>query len=170
MNLKFHHPKKDTCGLRETYISSDDKKKEELQQDFDKHILEKERVRLIKATAKEKASSTTKYVAAVFDLQSVIYLPQSQRSELFYKRRLACYNFTIFDLASKEGYCFLSNEGQTRRGSCELSSYLHQYLQILDDRGIEFVDLFSDGCVGQNKNSYQQCSCPLSTDLSIYEM
>ena len=48
----------------------------------------------------------------------------SQRPELFYKSRLANYNITVYNLATKEGICFLSHEGQTRRGANEIASNL----------------------------------------------
>ena len=153
LHLKFHHPKKDMCGLCETYFHSTAEKKQELQKEFDRHYKEKVKVREIKSKSKERASNDISHRAAVFDLQQVIYLPKSSRSELFYKRRLACYNLTIYELASKEGICFVSHEGLTRRGSCEIASYLHKYLSNIDEQGVQHVDLFSDGCIGQNKNS-----------------
>ena len=142
LNLKFHHPKKDACGLCEEYSSANEAKKEELHQVYHRHITEKEAVREIKEAAKKAALTSKKYSAHVFDLQQVIYLPQSNRSEIFYKRRLACFNFTIFNLGSREGFCFLSHEGETGRGSCEIASHLHHYLQIQDERGIEVVELY----------------------------
>lgn len=89
----------------------------------------------------------------MLDLQQVIYLPQSARSELFYKGRLSCFNFTVFDLGTKEGTCFISHEGQTRRGACAVASNLHKFLVEQDSRGVKEVEFFSDGCIGQNKKS-----------------
>ncbi len=152
-NLKFHHAKKDMCGLCETFHHASAEHKKELQQQYDRHVLEKEKSRELKNIAKEKATIDNKYLAAVFDLQQVIYLPKSDRSELFYKRRLSCFNFTIFELASKDGFCFVSHEGRTGRGSCEIASFLHRYLSTVDEQGCETVELYSDGCIGQNKNS-----------------
>lgn len=153
MKLKFHSPKKDQCGICDTYHRGTQSQKEHLATDFAKHINEKNKVREIKRTAKERACSDPTFHAAVFDLQQVIYLPKSTRSELFYKRRLANYNFTVFSLGTKEGTCYLSHEGQTKRGSCEIASHIHSYLCGLDDDGIEEVEFFADGCPGQNKNS-----------------
>ncbi|XP_033117967.1 uncharacterized protein LOC117117687 [Anneissia japonica] len=56
-------------------------------------------------------------------------------------------------LATKDGNCYFAHEGQTRRGSCEIASYLYTYLQEMDTKGVEKMDFFSDGCIGQNKNS-----------------
>ena len=59
----------------------------------------------------------------------------------------------MYDLASRDGYCFLAHEGQTKRGSSEIASHVNVFLQRMDDLGFKEVSLFSDGCCGQNKNS-----------------
>ena len=124
-----------------------------MKEQYVRHISEKDKVREIKSEKKKQAVAQPKKAAAVYDLQQVIYLPKSGRGTLFYKRRLGCYNFTIYDLGSKDGFCFLHHEGNGKRGSNEIASNLYTYLQTLDTRGVEIVDLFSDGCIGQNKNS-----------------
>lgn len=152
-NLSFHHPKKDMCGLCFTYRSGDSKKKAELEEKYTKHIAEKNAVRLKKAEAKRKNEEDSKYSCAVFDLQQVILLPKSNHSQIFYSRRLANYNFTIYNLQSKQCYCYIWHEGISKRGSCEISTCVSMYLRKLDGDGVETVHLFSDGCSGQNKNS-----------------
>lgn len=47
---------------------------------------------------------------------------------VFYKRRLAAFNLTIYDLATKDCHCFLWNETISKRGSCEISSCLLKML------------------------------------------
>ena len=153
LNLKFHHPKKDMCGLCDAYRSSNKEQQDKLQDKYNEHIQEKDKVRQLKAVAKEKACTQSEHCAAVFDLEQVIYVPRSNRSELFYKRRLSCFNFTIYNLGNKDGHCFLAHEGLAKRGSSEIASYVHSFLKDVDQQGITQVDLFSDGCSGQNKNS-----------------
>ena len=41
----------------------------------------------------------------------------------------------------------------TKRGSNEIASYLLDYFTEVDERKVEEVDLFRDGCTGQNRNS-----------------
>ena len=153
MKIKFHHPKKDTCPLCETYRRGNPQQKEEIVEAYKSHIAEKEKVRELKSIAKDRASVDPTFVSAVFDLEQVIYLPKSPQSQIFYKRRLSNFNFTVYELASRDGWCFLSHEGETRRGSCEIASYLHRYLCSLDERGVKQVEFYCDGCTGQNKNS-----------------
>ena len=152
-NLKIHRPKKDKCGRCETFRQCSEVERPKYQTDYDIHREEISEVRKFKDLSKERAIEDVSHSSAVFDLQQNIYLPKSNRGEIFYKRRLACYNFTIYDLASREGFCYLSNETITKRGACEVSSHVMDYLQKLDIEGKESVDFFCDGCAGQNKNS-----------------
>lgn len=153
MNLKFHKPKKDQCGICAGYSEATEDEKERLRESYECHIAEKEKVRTIKKESKTASRANPELVTAVFDLQQVIYLPKSERSEIFYKRRLACYNFTVFDIATRDGFCYTSHEGTTKRGSNEIASSLYDFLTKKDQEGAKEVNLFCDGCPGQNKNS-----------------
>ena len=124
MGLKFHHPKKDQCGLCMSYRSGNDEEKQRLQGQYERHISEKEKVRIIKENMKKRSEMEGSFLAACFDLQQVLFLPTSDRSEIFYKRQLSCYNFTVYNLGNKERHCFFWHEGQARRGANEISSYL----------------------------------------------
>ncbi|CAG4989572.1 unnamed protein product [Parnassius apollo] len=153
MNLSFHKPKKDQCSLCMTYREGTSEVKEKLQNKYDAHIIEKEEVRRIKNECKNRAIQNITTCCASFDLQQVIYLPQSNESALFYKRRLANYNFTIYDLASKDCICNLWNETISRRGASEISTCVYYFLTNCDRKSVKEVFLFCDGCSGQNKNS-----------------
>ena len=74
------------------------------------------------------------------------------RGTLFYKRRLAGYDFTVYELGTRDGFCYFHHEGIAKRGATEIASNLFNYLSILDEQRKEEVSLFSDGCIGQNKN------------------
>lgn len=151
MNLSIHRPKKDLCGLCVAYREGTTEIKEKLQDKYARHISEKDEVRNIKTSCKNECSDTVR--CASFDLQQVIYLPQSNESALFYKRRLANYNFTIYDLSSKKCVCNLWHEAISNRGASEISTAVFNFLTHYDAQGVKKVYLFSDGCQGQNKNS-----------------
>ena len=150
-NLSFHNPKKDLCKICETYRTGDKEKKNELEELYQQHIKNKEAVRTIKDKAKHETDDDV--AVAVFDLQQVIYLPQTNDNQLFYKRRLANYNLTVYVLKSRECHCYTWHEGVGKRGSSEIGTCLKMYLEHLDRAGIKEVILFADGCPGQNKNS-----------------
>lgn len=49
--------------------------------------------------------------------------------------------------------CFLWDETLSKRGANEIATCVARYLRDLDDRGLREVDLFSDVCGGQNRNT-----------------
>lgn len=154
LNLSFHRAKKDQCSLCMNYRQGDEVTKDRLKTDYEKHISEKNKVREIKQTIKEAAMKNPSTACASFDLQQVIYLPQSNESAIFYKRRLANYNLTVYDLGSRQCWCFMWSELDSKRGAAEISTCVYKALQIFDnEKCAKSVALFSDGCSGQNKNS-----------------
>lgn len=154
LNLSFHHPKKDQCTLCMSYRKGDAEKKKELENSFCTHTAEKNAVRKIKEKCKEVSKCYPNIVtSAVFDLQQVIQLPISNESAIFYRRRLSVFNFTIYNIGDKDCRCFLWDETISKRGANEISTCVSRYLCELDDRGLREVNLFSDGCGGQNRNT-----------------
>ena len=90
---------------------------------------------------------------ASFDLEQVIYLPKLLRKELYYSRQLSLYNFTVYDIKDGESWCYIWHEGIAKRGSNEIASCVHDFLQKVDEKGYEKVYFFCDCCSGQNRNS-----------------
>lgn len=89
----------------------------------------------------------------VYDLQKVIALPCGGTSLFFYKRKLAVYNFTVFYMGKKTGFCYVWHEGIASRGPNEIGSCVYNFL---DDHGseIKHATFYSDNCGGQNRNKY----------------
>lgn len=77
---------------------------------------------------------------------------------LFYNRRLATYSFTVYNVVTKEGICFMWHEGQGGRGSCEIASCLLNYFESLPD-DVKEIRCFSDRCGGQNLNQFVAGMC-----------
>lgn len=87
-------------------------------------------------------------------LFQVIYLPISNESALFYKSRLATFNFTFYDVESKECFCFAWHEACSKRGASEIATCVFKVLENYNTSGKKkVVSLYSDGCYGQNKNT-----------------
>ena len=74
-------------------------------------------------------------------------------SQLYYTRKLSVYNFTIYSLGDGNASCFIWDETQGRRGSCEIATCILLYLKSLPVTVTDVV-LFSDCCGGQNRNQY----------------
>lgn len=154
-NLSFHHPKKDQCLKCEAYklklkdgkIDSDSKIQ------YDKHLENKDLAREEKKKDSEKAKSDKSYCTASFDLQSVLITPCSLVSTMYYKRKLSSYNLTIYSHGTQNGVCFVWDETQGRRGSCEIATCLLYYLRSLPT-SVTHVSLYSDSCPGQNRNQF----------------
>nr|CAH7767959.1 unnamed protein product [Callosobruchus chinensis] len=154
LNLSFHHPKKDQCSLCMTYRQGTDEQKRAIETVFVEHTNQKNAVRQKKDKVKELSKTYPNIIAsAVFDLQQVITLPISNEAAIFYRKRLSVFNFTIYDIGNKECICFQWDETISKRGANEVSSCVASYLRDLDNRGMFEVNLFADGCGGQNRNT-----------------
>ena len=87
---------------------------------------------------KEYTKGNDNFKAITFDLQQVLYTPFTDVNLLYYKRKLAVYNFTIYDQ-------------ETRRG--EIATCLLRYMEALPQE-ITHLSSFSDTCGGQNRNQF----------------
>lgn len=105
-NRRFHHPKKRHMCI---------------------HIKEKDAVREIRATLRIISKADRTINVAIFDLQKVMHVPKSNRGEIFYKRHLACFNFTVFNVGTGQGHCYFWHVGLAGRGANEIASCLHHY-------------------------------------------
>ncbi|CAG2211934.1 unnamed protein product [Mytilus edulis] len=154
-NFSFHVPKKDQCNICVTYdrgiadasISENEKKK------YYEHQQMKMRAREEKKKDKDKSKTTNDTFVATFDLQAVLQTPCSLVSQIYYMRKLNCYNLSIYNLGTKNATSYLWSEVEGKRGACEITTCL--YLQLLSlTANIKNVILYSDACAGQNRNQF----------------
>ena len=75
-------------------------------------------------------------------------------SAFYYKTKLACHNFTIFDLNTKAVTCYFWHEGEGNLSSNLFASWVDHYFDsvLARDSAIKEFVLFSDGCTYQNRN------------------
>lgn len=147
MNLGLFQPKKDECDICVGY-----KTKNISFEVYNNHIANKELARQEKDADKVMDGQ----IVFTMDLQSVLLSPKSNVSSLYYKMKLITHNFTIYNIKTKEGYCFIWHEGAGGLGANEFSGILTYFLleKIIpnlpsDDKTII---LYSDGCTYQNRN------------------
>ncbi|CAH1644093.1 unnamed protein product [Spodoptera littoralis] len=152
-NYSFFKPKKDQCLSCSIYEQSDDTMKATLEEKQRLHLQRKEKVRSLKKGEIETADKSNVTVA-IFDLQKVLSVPQSEVGVFHYKRKYPCYNFTVFDAVRKIGYCYVWHYQIAKRGSSEIGSALLSFFKTEREKGITKFSLYSDGCYGQNKNRY----------------
>lgn len=144
-NIGFFHPKKDLCETCNLYEQADSERRQQLKEDYESHIKNKELVRNIKQQEKETSDEKVKTVAC-FDLEKVLSLPQSEVGVFYYKRKYPVYNFTVYNILRKSGYCFLWHAQIARRGANEIVSCLWLFLKSESDRGIAEISFYSDNC------------------------
>lgn len=105
-----------------------------------------------KAWALKEPATKRKLCVANFDLQKVLTTPCTQVSSLYYMSKLSVWNFTIFDLGTKEGLCHVWNETTGCRGANEIASCLGKFIEDKASKGITEFVFYSDNCGGQNRN------------------
>ena len=66
-----------------------------------------------KEADKKRSLVDKTFTAATCDLQKVLPVPKAEISQMYYRRKLAVYNFTIYDMGEKQGYCYMWHEGPT---------------------------------------------------------
>lgn len=124
------------------------------------HLAAKDRAREEKRSDKKLAETSNKNILCCnFDLQQVLMVPNDpSNNALFYKQRLKSFNFTIYNVVSKQGDCYMWNEVEGKRGSCEIASCLYTYFKSLPEN-IKHIICYSDRCGGQNLNKYVAAMC-----------
>ncbi|XP_043274845.1 uncharacterized protein [Venturia canescens] len=71
---------------------------------------------------------------------------------MYYSRKLAIYNLTVFDMGNHKGTCYIWNETIAKRGANEISSCIWQYIATKVELGTKEFRFYSDNCGGQNRN------------------
>ena len=119
---------------------------------FQAHLNSKDQARAEKSADKEAAQERKS--VWTMDLQAVLLCPRTKASALYYKTKLQVHNFTLFDMKTKKGYCYVWEEVQG-----DLSSEVFAFLQyshferfLKDNQAVKELIIWSDGCGYQNRN------------------
>lgn len=152
-NIDFHKPKKDLCPRCDIFRKAGEIEKLNLSCDQSLHLATKTVVRTLKDIDKKRSEESTSVVTVCYDLQKILATPQSEVSLFYYKRKLAVYNFTLFEVGTREGHCYLWDETIGKTGSNEISSFVYDFIKKAVEREArkEFI-FYSDSCGGQNRN------------------
>lgn len=149
-NLAFHKPRKDQCDKCFKFMNFDEIQKSIYQDEQTNHLERKDLARQIKNSLKEYAKIGKCHLLE-FDLEAVRPCPKTGKKAVFYKRRLAVYNLTVYTVDSKKANNYMWHEGIAKRGSVEVGYCL--YLHLKEIANNIPVYMFSDSCGGQNRNS-----------------
>jgi len=127
-------------------------KSEEDRINYQLHIEEKEYTNKMFMKDQDR-SGQNGFLCCSFDLQKVLNTPCGNSMLLFYSRKLAYYNLSIYESKTNAGQWYLWSEVDSKRGANEICSILHDYLKSIDDKGLfQEVALYCDSCPNQNKN------------------
>lgn len=149
LNRSLFTPKKDQC---DTCCSH---KVGNITEDiYNAHIRSKNTARNEKVMDKDKAQKFGDVHVFTHDLQAVKLCPQLETSALYYKTKLCVHNFTIYNLGTKDVFCYWfdeTNAGLT--ASVFISCIIHILRRTLEQKCIPII-LYSDGCTAQNRNVF----------------
>lgn len=153
-NLSFFKPKKDQCLICENNKNIGNNLNQAADIEYQNHLRRRDESLQAKTDDKNKAIADNSFVSATFDLQSVLQIPSSDVSPMYYSRKLCAYNFTIYESAPpNKAYCYSWTEINGQRGSSEVGTAILRWMNSLP-ADVKEVSLFSDTCSGQNRNKY----------------
>lgn len=69
-------------------------------------------------------------------MQKILATPQSDEtvSLFYYKRKLAVYDYTLFEVGTREEHCYLWDETIGKKGSNEISSFVYDLIKKTVER------------------------------------
>ncbi len=136
-----------------TYSKAKGDAKEDLKEEHNSHSLRKGLCREAKMADLLAARENEGVCTVLFDLESILQLPSGDVNQLYYMRKLNRFNLTIYNLETKEAWCYLWNETEGCRGSLEIVTCIFLFPKSLPETCTD-VRLWSDGCWGQNRNQF----------------
>nr|CAI5841363.1 unnamed protein product [Callosobruchus analis] len=147
LNLSLFRPKKDECEVCVGYRT-----KNIPEEVYQLHQKLKDEARMQKSIDKSSCNTSV----FTIDLQSVLLSPKTNVSTMYYKTKLVIHNLTIYNLKTKEVYCYLWNEAEGQLSANEFSSIVTYFLETevipkLD--ATREIVIYSDGYTCQNRNA-----------------
>lgn len=164
-NIGFYQPKKDQCWCY-NFLKEGAENSEKSVAEYELHMKRKDAANRQKDADKRMAQEDKTIVAVNFDLQAVLNCPIFFGKPIFYKRKYAVYNLTIYEVAAKQGHAFLWDETNGNRGSNEIATCVLKFILSLPTETKHLI-LYSDSCPGQNRNAV--IACMLQYSLSVHE-
>lgn len=147
-NYSVFVPRKDQCDICVSFTH-----KQISQGDYEAHREAKNKAQEEKA--KDKATASEKRSVWTMDLQAVLLCPQTKASAMYYKTKMHVHNFTLYNLATKDAFCYVwtETEGNLASESFAYLQYHHFKEYISHHPSIEEIVVWSDGCGYQNRNA-----------------
>lgn len=169
-NIGFGYPRSDTCSSCDEFLakmkalkvnlkSASDLEKGDIEKDMKKlqteNKLHKTKANVFyqrKRQTRIECQSSSLKEAVAMDFQKNLSMPNITTNDVYYKRQLTLNLFNIHELSTSESYFFCYPETIAKKGSDEVSSFLHNYIFNMLDKNTRELVIFCDSCGGQNKN------------------
>ena len=157
-NISIYVPRKHTCAKCDQHriMINNNLSEEQLKKakdDHQKHLIRAEDARKeLKEKGKEAQEPESKLLCFSFDFQKTQPIPYLNTSVAYYKRKLWLYNLGINTRNNNNGYMYLWDETNAKKGNNEVASSILAFFQQIDLKIFEEIHTFSDCCGGQNRN------------------
>ena len=151
-NIEFFVPKNDQCDICTVFNNLPESEKQNRQEEFDHHIIQKNKAREIMRSDIEKGKEDPTIYVACFDLQKTLTTPKSHAGAMYYKRKLNIYNETVFDMVNCDGICNVWDETIAGKGANEVASIMFFIISDKVKENITEFIFYADNCSAQNKN------------------
>lgn len=145
-NISIHKPRKDQCDVCSSF-----QLKNVSREVYDTHIQKKDEARHAKRIAIENLQLNSDVAVITVDVQSVLLAPKLLASALYYKQKLQCHNFTIYNSRTADVTIYFWHEADGGVTSNEFTSCVIDYLKTTS-RAYKHMTIISDGCNYQNRN------------------
>lgn len=149
--ISFSKPKSDICDFcyLNMVIGNQYLSKSELEK-LEKHQQDVLKYRFLKS----ELLNNFNYLLIEIDYSQNKPLPKLSVTKNFYSRNLWLYlfNLHVHNNKSKDTYFYHFIEGEFRKGSDSVASFIYDFLIKIDLDFYEQIVIFSDACGGQNRN------------------
>ena len=156
-NVSFGYPRKDTCSecdkrSAKIHGETDEAIKQQLNLQQQAHLSAAEVFYSRKKARRAEAGRFASRMVVAFDFWKNLSVPNITTNDVYYRRQLSVYSFNVHVLHSNEVFVYCYDETIARKGSDDVCSMLNNFLSTHVPENVTQVQLFCDGCAGQNKN------------------
>ncbi|KAJ1519809.1 hypothetical protein ONE63_005062 [Megalurothrips usitatus] len=157
-NLKFKQPSADTCATCDELVTQlkcvkTETEKIKLKEKHELHLRKADAAYQLKREMKSAAKDSESVRRLIFDLEQVFSTPSVTCGKAYYLRQLSVYNLTIVDSKTNVTSNYMWHKGEAGRGATEIASCLYKHFMDEVPNTVTHVNLCSDCCTGQNRNS-----------------
>ena len=157
-NLSFGKPRSDTCSKCEQLkIQIESEKNPEKKVSYERergvHHAKADKFYTDLKSITQTAQEDDTVEAICFDYQQNLPVPVLPVGEIFYKRQIWVFNQCFFSCKTGKSKMFMYDEATAKKGANETISFLKYYIDHFVHPAVKTLYLFSDNCIGQNKNT-----------------